>query len=108
MMPVIQVNDIQLGYREMGSRENPTLIFAHALLWDAAVFESFLAELADHYHVIAVDVHGHRQSGYRAEMSLEAMTGDFYQLIRRLDLSQVVWIGLSIGGMLGMRLAIAH
>ena len=107
-MSVIQINGVALGYREMGNRARPTIVFAHALLWDAAVFDRLLAELADDFHVIAVDVHGHGQSGYRAEMSLEAMAEDFHQLLRQLGLSEVIWVGLSIGGMLGMRLAIAH
>jgi len=107
-MSVISVNDVALNYREMGSRQNPTIVFAHALLWDCEVFDRLMTELADDFYIIAVDVHGHGRSGYRTTMSLEEMTEDYYRLITQLDLSQVIWVGFSIGGMLGMRLAVAH
>lgn len=107
-MPVINVNDVALNYRERGNRKHPTIVFAHALLWDAEVFDRLMTELADDFHLIAIDVHGHGQSGYRTSMSLEEMTEDCYRLITQLDLAKVIWVGFSIGGMLGMRLAVAH
>jgi pimeloyl-ACP methyl ester carboxylesterase len=36
------------------------------------------------------------------------MTEDFYLLLKKLNLRKVIWFGCSIGGMIGMRLALAY
>jgi pimeloyl-ACP methyl ester carboxylesterase len=107
-MPIIPINGIALHYRESGSRDNPTIVFAPSLLWGGDSFIELLTELAKDFHLMTVDIHGHGLSGYRDAMTLEEMTEDFYLLIGKLNLRKVVWFGCSIGGMIGMRLALAH
>lgn len=107
-MTKININNIPLSYTEAGNRNNRTIVFAHPLLWGAEMFQSLISELAKDFHVVAVDVHGHGDSGYRPSLTLDEMTDDFYQLITKLELQNVAWFGYSIGGMLGMRLALAH
>lgn len=105
-MPVINVNGVDLNYRESGNRDKRTIVFAHALLWGSEVFDPLVSEFADDFHLIVVDIHGHGKSGYRTPMTLEEMTNDYHQLITKLGLSSVIWVGFSIGGMIGMRLAL--
>ncbi|MDQ3686762.1 MAG: alpha/beta hydrolase [Acidobacteriota bacterium] len=107
-MPVINVNDVALNYHEQGNRDRRTIVFAHALLWSSEVFDYLVSELEDDFHIIVVDIHGHGKSGYRTPMTLEEITDDYYHLLTKLDLSKVIWIGFSIGGMIGMRLALQH
>jgi pimeloyl-ACP methyl ester carboxylesterase len=107
-MPIIPIKGIALHYRESGSRDNPTIVFAPSLLWGGDSFIELLTELAKDFHLMTVDIHGHGLSGYRDAMTLEEMTEDFYLLIGKLNLRKVVWFGCSIGGMIGMRLALAH
>ncbi|HLZ35677.1 MAG TPA: alpha/beta hydrolase [Nitrospira sp.] len=107
-MPVIPINGITLHYRESGNRDNPTIVFAPALLWGGDSFNELLTELAKDFHLVTVDIHGHGLSGYREVMTLEEMAADFYLLLGQLNLEKVVWFGCSIGGMIGMRLALAH
>ena len=107
-MTTINIKDVSLNYAEAGNSNNHTIVFAHPLLWGAEMFDSMISELAKDFHVVAVDIHGHGQSGYRDSLTLDDMTNDFYRLIEKLDLSSVTWFGYSIGGMLGMRLALAH
>ena len=107
-MPIIPINDVALRYRELGKRDNQTIVFAHSLLWSADIFSELLTELAKEYHLVIPDLHGHGASEYREAMTLEGMTDDFYVLLRTLGLRKVVWFGCSIGGMIGMRLALAH
>jgi len=107
-MTTININNIPLNYAEAGNSNNHTIIFAHPVLWGAEMFESMISELAKDFHVVAVDIHGHGQSGYRNSLTLDDMTDDFYRLIEKLDLQNITWFGYSIGGMLGMRLALAH
>lgn len=107
-MTTININNIPLGYTEAGNRSNQTIVFAHPLLWGAEMFEAMISELAKDFYVVAVDIHGHGQSGYRHSLTIDEMTEDFYQLTKKLDLQNIIWFGYSIGGMIGMRLALAH
>ena len=107
-MPIIPINDVALRYRELGNRDNQPIVFASSLLWSADTFSELLTELAKEYHLVIPDLHGHGASEYREAMTLESMTEDFYLLLRTLGLPKVVWFGCSIGGMIGMRLALAH
>jgi pimeloyl-ACP methyl ester carboxylesterase len=107
-MTTVEINGIPLGVQEMGDRQNRTIVFAHPMLWGAGAFDEMLAELANDLHVVAVDIHGHGASSHRASMTLEEMTEDFYLLLKKLNLRKVIWFGCSIGGMIGMRLALAY
>ena len=107
-MPIIPINDVALRYRELGDRDNQTIVFASSLLWTADTFSELLTELAKEYHIVMPDLHGHGASEYREAMTIDSMTEDFYCLLRTLRLPRVVWFGCSIGGMIGMRLSIAH
>ncbi|MDQ3748922.1 MAG: alpha/beta hydrolase [Acidobacteriota bacterium] len=107
-MPTINIKNVPLNYAEAGNSNNHTIVFAHPVLWGAEMFDSMISELAKDFHVVAVDIHGHGQSGYRNSLTLDDMTDDFYRLIEKLDLQNITWFGYSIGGMLGMRLALAH
>jgi pimeloyl-ACP methyl ester carboxylesterase len=108
-MSMINVNGVALHYRELGSRDNPTILFSHLLgPWSSEVFDPLVAEVKDDFHIVTVDLHGHGQSGYRTPMTLDDITDDYYQLLTGLNLSKVIWIGHSIGGMIGMRMALAH
>jgi pimeloyl-ACP methyl ester carboxylesterase len=107
-MPVIDVNGVALNYRELGDRDNRTIVLAHALPFGAEVFDHVVSELADDFHLIVLDIHGHGESGYRTPLALEDMTADYHQLLNELNLSNIIWVGYSIGGMIGMRLALQH
>lgn len=107
-MPVIDVNGVALNYRELGSRSNRTIVFAHAVPFGPEVFDHIASEFSDDFHLILLDIHGHGESGYRTPLTLEGMADDYYQLLKELNLSNVIWVGFSIGGMTGMRLALRH
>ncbi len=94
-----------IEYQETGT----TLRWCSPLhCWGGDSFSELLAELEKNFHLVVLDIHGHGASGYRNGMTLEVMTEDFYLLLRKLSFQKVVWFGCSIGGMIGMRLALAH
>lgn len=107
-MTTININNVPLGYTEAGKGNNRTIVFAHPLLWGAEMFDQMITELAKDFHVVAVDIHGHGQSGFSAPLTIDRMTNDFNILLEKLDLPKVIWLGASVGGMIGMRLALAH
>lgn len=107
-MPVIDVNGVALSYHELGDRSNRTIVFTHTLLWGSEVVDNLVAEFAKDFHIIVAEQHGHGKSGYRTPLTLEEMTADYHQLLTKLNLSNVIWVGYSLGGMIGMRLALQH
>ena len=59
-MAVIDVNGVALNYREMGSRDQRTIVFTHLVgLWDSQVFDHLVSELDGDFHIVTVDQHGH-------------------------------------------------
>lgn len=107
-MSLIKINGVRLSYREFGNKNKHTIVFAHPLLFDSTVFDSLVPELANDFRIILLDIHGHGKSSYRSPLSLEEMTADYYELLKTLNFSRVTWVGYSIGGMIGMRLAVQH
>ena len=87
-MPINLINDVALRYRELGDRDNQTIVFASSLLWSADTFSELLTELAKEYHLVIPDLHGHGASEYREAMTLESMTEDFYLLLPKANVDQ--------------------
>jgi 3-oxoadipate enol-lactonase len=59
--------------------------------------------------VIAYDQRGHGSSDAPAgEYSMVELADDAARLLRELDTGPVVWVGLSMGGMVGQELALRH
>jgi pimeloyl-ACP methyl ester carboxylesterase len=104
-MPTQTINNVALHYELRGDRAKPSLILAGPLLFGAQAFDQLVPLLESDFHLVRLDVHGHGRSGVRVPLILEDMAEDFHELLIRLGLRKPVWVGHSIGGMLGMRIA---
>ena len=107
-MPFQTINNVPLHYVETGDRAKPSLVFTGSVLFGAEGFDDLVPLLEKDFHIIRIDVHGHGRSGIRIPLRLEEMADDCYDLLVPLGLSKPVWVGHSIGGMLGMRIACKH
>jgi 3-oxoadipate enol-lactonase len=108
-MATVHVNGTTLYYEDTGG-DGPPILFSHGLLWDTSMFASQIAALKDRFRCVAYD---HRGQGKSADdtcraIELDTLTQDAAALIEGLGLSHVHFCGLSLGGMVGMRLAIAR
>jgi 3-oxoadipate enol-lactonase len=106
-MPHTVINDITLSYDESGDRNAPTIVFSHSLAADRRAFHEVAEQVSD-FHLLLLDMHGHGESAYPTSFSLERMAEDCAALIRVLGVAPVCWVGESMGGMIGMRLALQH
>jgi pimeloyl-ACP methyl ester carboxylesterase len=104
-MPIQTINNVPLYYDERGNRTGPSLVFAGPAIFGVAGFDDLIPLLEKDFHIIRMDVHGHDRSGLRTPLVLEEMADDCHELLARLGLSRAVWVGHSVGGMIGMRLA---
>lgn len=84
-------------------------MFGHGLLFGGWVFGPQVAALREHYRCVAIDWRGQgatpaAPSGY----DMDTLTLDALALIGRLGAGPVHWVGLSMGGFVGLRLGARH
>ena len=106
-MPHARVNGIELAYRETG--RGPALILGHGLCLDGEMYLEAAERLAADWRVIRLDFRGHGESTKpRGALSLEDLADDVAALADALGLERFAYGGLSMGGMVGRRLALRH
>lgn len=107
-MPFLELPGAKIHYRERGAGER-TIVFAHGLLWDGRLFAPQIDALADRYRCIAFDFRGQGRSQITREgYDMDTLAGDAAALIETLDAAPCHFVGLSMGGFIGLRLAIRH
>jgi 3-oxoadipate enol-lactonase len=104
-MPKLYIGDIDLYYEVHGDGEPVLLI--HGLGSSSRDWELQVPSLAKNYQVVVYDVRGHGQSDkpsgpYRIALFAQ----DAIALIKVLEIAPVHVIGISMGGMIGLQLAV--
>ena len=104
-MPHIQLNSAKLFYIQEGQGEE-VIVFSHGLLWSHKMFQSQIDFLKKDYTVIAYDHRGQGQSEVSSgPYDMDMLTIDAMELIDKMVGKPVHFVGLSMGGFVGMRLA---
>jgi pimeloyl-ACP methyl ester carboxylesterase len=104
-MPLITINGTEIYYEEHSSG-GETILFSHGLLWSGKMFHKQVEFLKDRYRVITYDHRGQgRSSKQLAPFDMETNYEDARALIEKLSLGRVHFMGISMGGFVGMRLA---
>ena len=104
-MPKIQINGANLHYTDEGTGAE-AILFAHSLLWSGQMFEAQINALKDRYRCITFDFRGHGQSEITQDgYDMDALYRDTAALIEALGCAPCHFVGLSLGGFIGMRLA---
>jgi pimeloyl-ACP methyl ester carboxylesterase len=104
-MPYTEINNTEIYYEVHGQGEK-TLFFSHGLLWSTKLFHKQIAHFKHKYRCVVYDHRGQGKSfvvpkGY----DMDTITNDAIALIQKLNLPPVHFIGLSMGGFVGMRIA---
>ena len=109
-MPIIEVNGAQLYVEDTGAPtghpDAPVVVFGHGLLFSGRMFVAQVERLRDRYRCVTIDWRGQGKSpaapsGY----DMDTLSNDAVGVIERLGLGAVHYVGLSMGGFVGMRLA---
>ena len=105
-MPHLDVNGTRLYYEDTGGSGEP-LVFSHGLLWSGRMFDKQVAALKDRYRCITYDHRGQGQSDvWRVDsVDMETVYADAVALLQALKAAPCHFVGLSMGGFVGMRLA---
>jgi 3-oxoadipate enol-lactonase/4-carboxymuconolactone decarboxylase len=105
-VPLINANGLRQYYRLNGSENRPIVVFSHSLGCDHTMWDAQADALAPHFFVLRYDTRGHGASeAPTGDYSIEMLAADAFALLEALGIERFVWCGLSLGGMIGQRIA---
>lgn len=104
----VVANGVRFHIRDRGA--GPAIVLVHGQSASAFTFEAWAEALDDTHRVISVDLPGHGLTGPdpQSRYSWAGMAENVYALTRELELDRFVLAGSSIGGAVGLELALAH
>lgn len=106
----VTVNGLRIHYLEWGSSGKQPLILLHGIARVAQTFDHLAPHFGRNYHVIAVDMRGHGDSGWDPQGAylVEDYVRDIEGLVAQLQLRDVVLWGNSTGGRVAQVFAGSH
>lgn len=99
---------IELSY--VGNGAGEPLILIHGLGATADSWRPQIEALSVNWRVIAMDLRGHGQSGYRAEepLTLRALADDVMSMVKNLGIERAHFCGISMGGMIALEIFVRY
>jgi 3-oxoadipate enol-lactonase len=106
-MPYVVVDGCRLHYEWAGQPGSPVVLLSHSVGTALGMWDEQTARLSRDFHVLRYDSRGHGQSGAPdGPYTIERLGLDASALIEALKIPQAHVCGLSLGGMVGMWLAV--
>jgi 3-oxoadipate enol-lactonase len=106
-MPLLPLTDGHMHYELSGREGAPVLLFSNSLGTDLAMWEPQVLALSKDFRILRYDTRGHGTSLVtEGPYTIDQLVGDVFALIDHLQMDQVYFCGLSMGGMIGMSLAL--
>jgi len=106
-MAFAKLSDAQLFYQWEGPQGAPVVVFSNSLGATHRMWDSQVEEFTKHFRVLRYDSRGHGQSSVTpGNYNVAQLANDVIQLLDELKIERVFFCGLSIGGMVGMQLAL--
>jgi len=101
-----------LAYLEWGDKNNPNVVVcSHGLSRNAHDFDLLAEALSNRFRVICVDMAGRGKSDWLVSKSgytYALYVADSLALLDHLKISRTLWLGTSMGGIIGMMIAAAQ
>lgn len=96
----ITVNGLRIHYLDWGSPDKPPFIMLHGIGRVAHSFDHIAPHFNTRYHVIAMDMRGHGDSGWSPEGAylVEDYVKDLEGMVEQLNLHGLTLLGNSTGG----------
>jgi 3-oxoadipate enol-lactonase len=99
-------NGITIHYAFGGHKEEIPLVFINALGTDLRIWEEVARHFVSRYPVVRYDKRGHGLSDSPpAPYSIHDFSTDLLGLLKHLELSKVILLGISVGGMIALDFA---
>lgn len=101
-MPTLSLPDGDLYYQLEGPATAPVLLLSNSLGTHLGMWDAQAPALTEHFQVLRYDTRGHGQSLVtEAPYSIEQSGRDVLGLLDALNIQQVSFCGLSMGGLIG-------
>ena len=106
-MNVIEANGIAIHWHEDGAPDGAPVVFANSLGTDLRLWDALLPLLPGGFRYIRYDKRGHGLSSVtEAPYALDTLVADAEALIEGVAGGPVLFVGLSIGGLIGQGLTL--
>jgi 3-oxoadipate enol-lactonase len=106
-MPILKSGEARIHYVLEGQSGSPVLAFSNSLGANYSMWDLQAHEFHKKFRLLRYDTRGHGQSSATpGPYSIEQLAKDVVALLDELDLDRVHFCGLSMGGMIGMWLAV--
>ncbi|MEN3340194.1 MAG: 3-oxoadipate enol-lactonase / 4-carboxymuconolactone decarboxylase [Acidobacteriota bacterium] len=106
-MPLLTLRDVPTYYRLEGRDDRPVLMLSHSLGQDHGMWDTQALEWSARFRVLRYDIRGHGATAVTpGDYRVEQLAGDALALLDTLGIDRVAFCGLSLGGMIGMWLAV--
>ena len=105
-MPMIELGDIAVHYREDGDPAGRPVVFSNSLGTDLRLWDAVIERLPPELRLIRYDKRGHGLTDAPpAPYSMGSLVADAERLFDQLEVRDAAFVGLSIGGMIAQGLA---
>ncbi|KAA8884184.1 alpha/beta hydrolase [Nocardia colli] len=108
----VQIQSLDVFYREAGDPANPTLVLLHGFPSSSAMFRNLMRDLGDTYHLIAPDHIGFGQSAMpqvgEFDYSFDKLTEITAELLDALGIDEFALYIQDYGAPIGLRIAARH
>ena len=105
-MSVAEIEGVEIAYQVDG--EGPPLVFMHCWTGNRSFYFEQVARFCSAYRCISFDFPGHGESGEGDQYSIERFGEITEGLMEVLGVEGAVFAGHSLGGMVGLYLALEH
>jgi pimeloyl-ACP methyl ester carboxylesterase len=96
-----------VAYEDSGGN-GTAIVFSHGYMMNRTMFDAQFAGLSERWRCIAWDARGHGETDWEGSFSCWDSAGDMLALCDALGLDKIVHVGMSQGGLVGMRAALLH
>jgi 3-oxoadipate enol-lactonase len=107
VVPILEVGSLCLHYKVEGQENAPWLVLANALGSDLDIWAPQMPSFLDNFRVLRYDMRGHGKSSVPdGPYTLAQMGADVLALMDELEIKSAHFCGLSMGGLVGIWLAV--
>ena len=105
----VEVNGVEIFYREAGSKDSPTILLLHGYPTSSHMFRNLMKDLSDSYHLLAPDYPGYGNSEQPTmdefDYTFDNMAAIIEGFLEKLDVKKYSIYLMDYGAPIGFRIA---
>lgn len=108
----VEVNGVEIFYREAGSKDSPTILLLHGYPTSSHMFRNLMKDLSDSYHLLAPDYPGYGNSEQppmdEFDYTFDNMAAIVEGFLEKLDVKKYSIYLMDYGAPIGFRIAVKY